>query len=74
MLTHPATEWCQSFNRLPLAAEIHPFEGCPQPCGNGECVGLYYQALVEPRTAARAITEAMRFCTGISSGRELTAT
>jgi hypothetical protein len=34
---------------------------------------LYYQAFVEPRTAARAITEAMRFCTGISSGWELTA-
>jgi hypothetical protein len=36
---------------------------------NGECVG-FYQVLRVPRTAALATTEAMRFCTGISSGRD----
>ena len=53
--------------------EIHPFEGCPHPCGNGECVGFYYQDFDEPRTAARTTIEAMRLCTGVSSGWELTA-
>jgi hypothetical protein len=32
-----------------------------------------YQPRAEPVTVARAKTAAIRFCTGISSGRELTA-
>lgn len=42
------------------------------PVKNGECDG-FYQVLSEPTTGTRANTEAMRFCTGISSGWGLTA-
>jgi hypothetical protein len=51
---------------IPLSRDAH------NPVENGECVGSYH-CLVEPTMVARATIEAMRFCTGISSGRGLTA-
>lgn len=44
----------------------------PLSVENGECDGSY-QVFVAPATATRAMTDAMRLCTGISSGWGLTA-
>ena len=69
----PGAVWLEVLGRYPHLVEIPRLRDAPVPVDNGECVGSYQILARAERWPHRATIDASCLCTGISSGRGLTA-